>query len=564
MPRLLIAALLLAAGPWPPASGAGKVTESITQLGVSPVYVITFFWTGDASTGSVPVTAATGACDGVVLVCSATQSAVNLAGMTVLSVETAPRSPAPSAGYGVQILDISGTDILAGGALSCSSTQGQSWIPSPSAPPLTAAGVSLSVSSQSAASAQGTVYVFIAPTTSLTARSKSGGSSGAKVAATGYLLKGDGNGNAVSSGLAAAAASIVNLFSGCSGTLYLGADGACHTLPAGGGSSLPFVTTDVSGTVSIANGTAAIFGCNGLNTVITAGTTSFVPASGTSTEQLLIGIDCSSQHLKLIAPDNTFTCTPAGFSGCDNVTGSNYPDGVIPLAAVPMTTNGSGSFTFGTVSDLRALLQDDPLTAGAGIAYSKSGATRTLAVDSTQVPLKSGACPWTATDSVAGCAVLGGASGFVNSQGNTGAVSMTGSDVTLWSIASVPALASGACYFISYEVIGGSAGGYSTKLYVDSTDVQSLGSMGSNGEYDKYAFSYCNQAGSQTAQYLNQTDGAYCASACGAGAGFSAYLAAGGATLTPTGVTWSSTHTIAIKANTASGTVTGTFFRIGQ
>lgn len=52
---------------------------------------------------------------------------------------------------------------------------------------------------------------------------------GASIAATTAVLRGDGAGN----GVAATASSIVSLFSTCSGTQYLGADGACHA--AGGG-----------------------------------------------------------------------------------------------------------------------------------------------------------------------------------------------------------------------------------------------------------------------------------------------------------------------------------------
>jgi hypothetical protein len=47
------------------------------------------------------------------------------------------------------------------------------------------------------------------------------------------VLKGNGSGGFSS----AAAADVVNLFSGCSGTQYLGADGACHTSSGGSGGS---------------------------------------------------------------------------------------------------------------------------------------------------------------------------------------------------------------------------------------------------------------------------------------------------------------------------------------
>jgi hypothetical protein len=155
----------------------------------------------------------------------------------------------------------------------------------------------------------------------------------------------------------------------------------------GGGQPLSFATMATSTMVSIVNGSNAVYGCNGVNTLVGFGTTTLTPATGTSTEVLLIGIDCSDSHLTLIAPTNTVTCTPAGFSTCDAVTGSSFTDGIIPLASVVMTTDGAGSFTFGSVTDLRGVFQDDPLTPGAGILYTKAGSMRTLAVDSTAVPL---------------------------------------------------------------------------------------------------------------------------------------------------------------------------------
>ncbi len=65
---------------------------------------------------------------------------------------------------------------------------------------------------------------------------------GAAIPASG-LLKANASRQIVS----AAAADIVNLFSGCSGTQYLGADGACHTSSGGGGGSGYVVLTTGSG-----------------------------------------------------------------------------------------------------------------------------------------------------------------------------------------------------------------------------------------------------------------------------------------------------------------------------
>jgi len=156
----------------------------------------------------------------------------------------------------------------------------------------------------------------------------------------------------------------------------------------GTGVSLPFGVSATASVVSIANSTATAFGCNGTNTLVAVGTTTIAPGVGTATEILRIGISCTDGRLKLIAPTNTFVCTAAGFSGCDTVTGNSFPDGVIPLASVVMTTSGS-NFVFGAVTDLRATFQDDPPAAGTGLVYSKSGSVRTISIDTTVVPILS-------------------------------------------------------------------------------------------------------------------------------------------------------------------------------
>ena len=57
--------------------------------------------------------------------------------------------------------------------------------------------------------------------------------SAGSIANTTNVLKGDGSGNASDAGFAASATGIVSLFSMCSGTQYLGADGACHSAASG-------------------------------------------------------------------------------------------------------------------------------------------------------------------------------------------------------------------------------------------------------------------------------------------------------------------------------------------
>ncbi len=58
--------------------------------------------------------------------------------------------------------------------------------------------------------------------------------------------------------LAALAADIVSLFSTCSGTQYLGADGACHTASAGSATFTPTGTATCSGTCTTGTGSAVV------------------------------------------------------------------------------------------------------------------------------------------------------------------------------------------------------------------------------------------------------------------------------------------------------------------
>lgn len=203
----------------------------------------------------------------------------------------------------------------------------------------------------------------------------SGGGGGANIAATTNTVKGDGAGNGVA---------VTGPGTDC--VLVNGSSTPCGS--GGGGITLPFTPSATSSTLSIVNGSPAVYGFNGVNTSVSAGTNTVVRLAGSTSETLLFGIG-SDGHLKLIAPTNTFTCTPAGFPACDTITGSAFTDGIIPLGSVPMNS-GAGSWTFSTtVTDLRAPLQDNPLTAGTGITITKSGATRTAAVDTTVIPLLS-------------------------------------------------------------------------------------------------------------------------------------------------------------------------------
>lgn len=170
-----------------------------------------------------------------------------------------------------------------------------------------------------------------------------------------------------------------------------------------------------------------------------------------------------------------------------------------------------------------------------------------------------GSCTWTA---------VGGSSGpFINSQGNTGAITMTGSDVTIWSVTGVSALATGSCYQIDFTILDNTAGGFTHGyLKVDGTIVSDLlGGAGSAGFYQAFHFSYCNNVGSQAAQTMVQGNSGYCgvSSNC-AGGSYTGSVTPIGILSTPTAVNWATTHTVSFTLAAASGNMTGLAWRFGQ
>ncbi len=129
------------------AFGAGTVSQGVSQVGISDTWVISFTWTGDASNGSVPFTAATNVPNAI-------------QGYWPFSVETTPGFPAPTSGYSVVVVDSSGADILGGAAIAASATAGQSWQVASSIPPLNGL-LTLRITGNVVASAQGTVSIYL-------------------------------------------------------------------------------------------------------------------------------------------------------------------------------------------------------------------------------------------------------------------------------------------------------------------------------------------------------------------------------------------------------------------
>ena len=158
------------------AFAAGTVTQAgpPQQLGQTSNFVIVIYWTGDATTGSLPP--------------FALQSSSALAGYTILSVETSPGLPAPTNGYSLTLNDAAGYDVLNGAAISLSATTAQAFAASAAASPVNGT-LTINISGQSVAGAKGTIYIFFQkPGTNSASNKASPKTTGSSV------LSGDGGG----------------------------------------------------------------------------------------------------------------------------------------------------------------------------------------------------------------------------------------------------------------------------------------------------------------------------------------------------------------------------------
>ncbi len=148
---------------------AGTVQSTTAQSGAIPsignvgsTFVTTFLWNGDASNGSVPITAA--------------NDITPLVGYVVTQVEIQPLTPSPSTNYSVAVLDQAGLDILNGAATNLNTARAQSFVPASSATPINGP-LSLSVT-QTTPGAQGRVYVFMMRSAGGSTSGGGGGGSG--------------------------------------------------------------------------------------------------------------------------------------------------------------------------------------------------------------------------------------------------------------------------------------------------------------------------------------------------------------------------------------------------
>lgn len=294
-----------------------------------------------------------------------------------------------------------------------------------------------------------------------------------------------------------------------------------------------------------AGGTTVLPGNGILTSVVGANTTVAIDPAVVST-------------LPVVQAGTTTFCNSATGTAAYGCTLNPVSSG--PYAApgcVVLIGNASNTTTASLNVDTRGTL---PIQLN-GVALSVAG-TITSGVPVT-LCLNTGATAW----DIQGGASTSSGGAFASSGGVIPAVTQTGSDVVIYSVASVPALASGQCYFFNYGFSQTGAVAVTTKLYVDSTNVGSVDLAHDwTGDPRQIKFSYCNDASVQNAQHAYDLGSLFCNAAtdpCPYGAAWTSFPAFA-SPVAMTGINTAGTHTYSIRTNAASGTITGNVFRMGQ
>lgn len=244
-----------------------------------------------------------------------------------------------------------------------------------------------------------------------------------------------------------------------------------------------------------------------------------------------------------------------------------------------LTQNVTGGFTISWPSGFSAMGQPSPLTSAStvlsciwdGVNCNPPGALSGPSV----VPLSSdpGVNPptgslycWADSTLLAyRCRTSTGAytqmvasGAFSGSTPATGAITMTGVDVIVQTIPNV-ILPVGGCLEVKFQMLTSSAS-TAVMLYRDTTSLGQVGAAGGGPNLLNSMFHYCNDAGTQLTQHAYSLFSNFCGSnPCSAG-----LSVAGGLTwpLVTTATDWTVPHSLVIRANAASGSVTGLTFTV--
>lgn len=158
------------------------------------------------------------------------------------------------------------------------------------------------------------------------------------------------------------------------------------------------------------------------------------------------------------------------------------------------------------------------------------------------------------------CTISSLGSAYFYFKGPQAAVTQTGSNVDVFpAITGVSALAAGGCYLIEAGLIndGGAGVTIAFSVSVDSTSVYTAYSGTGIADNIQLKVLYCNQNGVQNAQTAVSYPTYYGNSPNAPASTLSTTY-----TATPTAVDWTTTHTIHIYTNIASGTITPKFVHI--
>jgi hypothetical protein len=145
---------------------------------------------------------------------------------------------------------------------------------------------------------------------------------------------------------------------------------------------------------------------------------------------------------------------------------------------------------------------------------------------------------------------------------STSNVSMSGTAATIYTFSSVPAipagLGSGSCLVLNYLIWGSTSQLTSVTLWVDSTQVLTTATGIGGPSAGLYTIArYCNNSGVQNAQTFTIIDAGYVTSLSqGTKTSIAQYA---NYEITPTGIDWSTTHTITIKATGFTGNANGVY-----
>lgn len=235
------------------------------------------------------------------------------------------------------------------------------------------------------------VNLYPQATTKGGGHSGGGSPSGGTLPHTTDVLKGDGAGNGADAGFAGNAGGIISLFTGCSGTLYLGADQHCHPATAATSSSQldDYALVNTSDTVltMLSDCITNSVPCN-----LRQGSAVFTPPAAVTAT--ISGTPSSDDTFWYLASNLSLTL---GYNGAETITCSTglqcvtgvfaFPYGSIPLWTAPITNNVWATINPLTM-DKRAIYVNTPIQVGSGIAssYNPSTGLLSLFTDPTTVP----------------------------------------------------------------------------------------------------------------------------------------------------------------------------------